>query len=174
MQTEFRAVYTNEIPAAYQIIVQRTEWLNAKGIVQWLRPIPEQIIEQRQADGQLFGYWVDQQLVAVVSLLRASVAQWDNDLFTGSYLFVATLASDVTHIGHGYGAKCLKASETYAQKNRYEMLYLDCLDNAGVLPAFYATHEFQKIAEKQLEQAGKKISLFLMAKKLGLYDRPDA
>ncbi len=172
MQTEFRAVYTNEIPAAYQIILERTDWLNAKGIIQWLRPIPEPIIQQRQADGQLFGYWVDQQLVAVVSLLKASVAQWDSALFTDTYLFVATLASDVTRIGSSDGAKCLQAAETYAQQNNYEKLYLDCIDNAGVLPAFYTAHGFQKTAEKQLEYKGKAISLFLMTKKLRVHDDP--
>src|SRR5258706_16453569 len=102
MESVFRHITVDEISEGYQLIVERTNWLNQRGIQQWNQPIPETVIRQRQAEGNFYGYWVDGALVVVACLLEQSVTAWDDQLH-GRYLYLATLASRVTRAGQGYG-----------------------------------------------------------------------
>ena len=147
MKTEFRCLTVEEIPAGYRLVVERTDWLNQKGIRQWDEPLPEAIFRQRQADGSLYGYWVEDELVAVVSLLGRSVSDW-GDRLQGSYLYLATLVSAVRYVGQGYGSGCVKAACEYAGKMGCGTVYLDCVDTLGALPAFYRKLGFEQIGEK--------------------------
>jgi hypothetical protein len=61
--------------------------LNQKGISQWSQPIPEHVILDRQKAGRFFGYWSNEELVAVVCLLDKSVSDW-KDLLQGKYFYM--------------------------------------------------------------------------------------
>jgi len=137
MSKNFRKIEASEIQAGYQIIVDRTNWLNERGIHQWFKPIPYEVIDQRQQAGNFFGYWVQSELHAVVCLLDKSVSDWGN-LLTGKYLYMATLASALQHKDQGYGAECVLEACEYSRKNGFEKIYLDCADNHGMLPRFYS------------------------------------
>lgn len=159
MEPIFRRITPDEITEGYQLIVERTNWLNQKGIRQWNEPIPERVIRQRQADGNFYGYWNDNQLMAVVCLLKKSVTEW-GDKLQGKYLYLATLASSIIHAGQGYGSKCVLSACEHAQRENYERIYLDCVDNAKALPRFYLQLGFQQIGE-QIEPDGRQEVLMM-------------
>ncbi len=147
MESVFRHITVDEISEGYQLIVERTNWLNQRGIQQWNKPIPETVLKQRQAEGNFYGYWVDGALMVVVCLLEHSVTDWGDKLY-GRYLYLATLASYVAHAGQGYGSSCVMAACEYARQAGYERIYLDCVDNARALPNFYLRLGFQQIGEQ--------------------------
>jgi GNAT superfamily N-acetyltransferase len=147
MKCVFRKIEGSEIKAAYSIIVGRTNWLNEQGIPQWPMPIPESIIVSRQQAGNFFGFWKGDELMAVVCLLEKNVSDWGNSLH-GKYLYMATLTSDVRNKGKHYGQQCAIAAYQYAKENGYERMYLDCVDNQGRLPEFYAQLGFEIIDKK--------------------------
>ena len=152
MKNVFRKIETVEIEACYNIIVGRTNWLNKQGIRQWSQPIPENVILERQKAGRLFGYWSNDELVAVVCLLDKSVSNW-KDLLQGKYLYMATLASDIRYKGRKFGQDCAVAACQYAKENGYEKIYLDCIDNQGALPNFYTKLGYKIIEKKKSEDS---------------------
>ena len=162
MENAFRQIADGEIAAGYRLIVERTDWLNQNGIRQWPRPIPEAIIRQRQADGNFYGYWVDDELMAVVCLLKHSATAW-GDLLHGNYLVLASLVSSLAQAGRGHGRSCLLQACEYTRRAGYEKLYLDCVDNAGALPGYYARLGFLPV-ETQTLPDGRRV--VLMAKVL--------
>ena len=143
----FGKLAAGEIEEGYNIIIGRTNWLNQKGIRQWSAPIPEAVIRQRQKAGMLFGYWVNDELVAVVCLLDKSISDW-GDKINGKYLYMATLVSDIRYLGRKYGWACATEAFTYAAESNYEKIYLDCVDNEGVLPDFYTQLGFDILDRK--------------------------
>jgi len=162
MESIFRPLRLDEIPEGYRLIVARTDWLNQKGIRQWPAPIPEEVIRRRQAAGGFFGYWAGKELAAVVCLLGQVPPVW-GDRLQASHLYLATLASAVAYAGRGYGYQCVLAACEYARQAGYERIYLDCVDNARALPAFYQRLGFRQIAARS-EPDGRQV--VLMSRKL--------
>jgi len=68
VETCFRPVAPEEIDAAYQVYLEVFEWLNAKGVRQWLRALPRQIFVDRQQRGELLAHFSGGRPVAVVTL----------------------------------------------------------------------------------------------------------
>src|ERR1022692_4272143 len=68
MNTLFRKVSIEEVSAAHFAYMSVYEWLNAKGVRQWLRPLSQETFVDRQRDGQLFGLYIDKRMAAVVTL----------------------------------------------------------------------------------------------------------
>ncbi|OGV81075.1 MAG: hypothetical protein A3K19_17360 [Lentisphaerae bacterium RIFOXYB12_FULL_65_16] len=149
MDNVFRKIEIHQFDDAYRIIVERTHWLQQKGVSQWNSVIPEDVIRRRQQDGRLFGYWVEGELCAVVSLLAQGTAGWTT-AFEGRYLFLATLASSVQRKGGRVGRECVLAACAHAHDAGYERIYLDCVDNAGALPGFYAALGFIALERKTI------------------------
>lgn len=162
MENVFRQIAAGEIAAGYLLIVGRTDWLNQKGIRQWHRPIPETVIRKRQADGDFYGYWVNDELMAVVCLLEYSVTAW-GDLLQGRYLVLASLVSSLAHAGQGHGRQCVLQACEYARLAGYERVYLDCVDNAGVLPNYYSHLGFLQMGSQTMPDGRQDV---LMAKDL--------
>ena len=158
----FRRLEANEIAHGHAILVGRTNWLNQRGIRQWAQPIPEAVLRERCRAGSVFGYWVLDELVAVVCLLEQGSAEWIARL-SGRYLYLATLASDVRHKGKGYGQACVADACRHAQERGYDKVYLDCMEHAGALPSFYARLGFEVLAKKRLPEA---LTSVLMVKRL--------
>ena len=152
MKNVFRKIEDVEIKASYNIIVGRTNWLNKQGIRQWSQPIPENVILERQKAGRFFGYWSNDELVAVVCLLDKSVSNW-KDLLQGKYLYMATLASDIRYKGRKFGQDCAVAACQYAKENNKKKIYLDCIDNQSALPNFYTKLGYKIIEKKKSEDS---------------------
>ena len=162
MEPVFRRIMQDEIAEGYQLIVERTDWLNQKGIQQWKRPIPDSIIRQRQAEGHFYGYWVGGVLMAVVCLLEKSILDW-GDKLPVKLLCLATLASRLSYAGYGHGSNCVMSACEHARQMGYKKIYLDCVDNAKALPDFYIKLGFRQIGEQVIPSGWRVI---LMSKDL--------
>lgn len=162
MPALFRRISDDEFAAGYGLIVERTAWLKEQGIQQWPAPIPEAVICNRQAAGEFYGYWVDDELMAVACLLEKSVADW-GDRLQGKYRYLATLASRLSHAGQGHGGACVLQACEHARQAGCGKVYLDCIDNAGALPRFYARLGFTPVDEQRLTNGWKDV---LMARDL--------
>jgi hypothetical protein len=59
MNTSFRRITSEEVGAAHSTYISVYEWLNAKGVRQWLRALSQETFAERQRDGQLFALYVE-------------------------------------------------------------------------------------------------------------------
>src|SRR5580658_2865970 len=64
----FRRIRIEEVGVAHSAYVEVYDWLNAKGVRQWLRALTAETFAERQRDGQLFALCVDDRMAAVVTL----------------------------------------------------------------------------------------------------------
>src|SRR5664279_4064553 len=89
----FRRLESSDLDAALAILVEVTQWLQTKGVRQWIQPIPREIYEKRVAQGENYGLFVDKELAAVVSLMNYRPEYWSEQLPEAGYRWMATLAS---------------------------------------------------------------------------------
>jgi predicted N-acetyltransferase YhbS len=148
---QFRRLLPEEFDAAMGIIVEVTDWLLSKGIRQWLQPIPAEIYQTRQEQGENYGLFADDELAAVVSLLDYRPPYWEEYLPETPYKWLATLASSRRFKGQGLGELTIGKAELFLADEGYEEIYLDCFYGQGVLPQFYGALGYEQIARRDLE-----------------------
>src|SRR5436190_4311581 len=90
--SEFRQLSPTELDLGYAVYLSAFEWLNANGIRQWLVPLPRSVYEARQARGENYGLFVDNQLAVIVSLYPGTPPEWADVLTESETWWVHTLA----------------------------------------------------------------------------------
>lgn len=124
---------------AYDIVVRATEWLNAKGVRQWDKPVPVETYQERHDAGLNHGYFVGDELVAVMTLKRDVPSYWQGVReFEEPFRWLSTFAIDRARAGSGLGPAALRAAEDYLRERGVPRIYLDCVDREGALPRFYS------------------------------------
>jgi GNAT superfamily N-acetyltransferase len=163
--SDFRQLSLNELDLGYSVYLSAFEWLKAQGIRQWLVPLPRSVYEARQARGENYGLFVDDQLAVIVSLGPGTPAGWADVLTEPQTWWVHTLAAGPDHRGRGLGARTLQRATAHLQERGLPEVYLDCL--AGVLPAYYARLGFAQLGAKDITYpSGNTFPMVLMKKDL--------
>lgn len=163
----FRQLNIDELDAAYSILEEVTNWLLARGVRQWMQPLPFETYRQRQRQGENFGLFVDGDLAAVVSLLDDRPAYWDAYLPETPFKWLATIASSRRYKGQSLGQLIIEEAERLLSESGVEEIYLDCIYGDGILPKYYDLLGFEQIARADLEFAFGTFDSVLMRKVLG-------
>jgi ribosomal protein S18 acetylase RimI-like enzyme len=145
MMLRFTRIEEPEFDRMYKIIQDATTWLHDKGIHQWDRPIPEGIMRRRVAAQTVYGLWVDDNLVCVVSLLARYPAGWE-PIQDADYHFISTMALDPEYRHKQLGKTCLEMGIAQLVEGGEKNIYLDCVDNQDVLPRYYEQAGFHRVA----------------------------
>ncbi|MCC7407150.1 MAG: GNAT family N-acetyltransferase [Phycisphaeraceae bacterium] len=134
-----------EFESCYAVLTRVTDWLNARGIRQWLRPLPRSVYERWQRQGCNYHYLVEGKLAAVVSLVTQVDQEWQTHTGPEPVLWVHALAVERTFAGRGIGRSVMQA----ITQLRQQPLWLTCVNHQGFLPAYYRELGFTQVAEEQ-------------------------
>ena len=162
----FRRLESSDLDAALAILVEVTQWLQTKGVRQWIQPIPREIYEKRVAQGENYGLFVDKELAAVVSLMNYRPEYWSEHLPETGYRWMATLASARKFKGQRLGELTISEAEHFLRFDRVPAIYLDCVYGDGALAKFYSDLGYQTVARKDVSFPWGTFDSVLMRKKL--------
>ena len=73
----FRILFHSELEDGYKILCDASEWLNSKGIKQWIRPLPKEIYKKWHDKNQNFGLFFKDELAVVLSLVQEKADKWE-------------------------------------------------------------------------------------------------
>ena len=145
---EFRKLGAEDLGAAHAIVVAATDWLNARGIVQWTRPIPLEDYAQRQVAGHNFGLFDGDRLVAVMTLAPSVPERWRDRDYLQPFLWLSTLA--VAADARGQGRRAIEHAEAYGRSEGLAAIYLDCVDRDDALPSIYRAAGYTLLEAKEV------------------------
>lgn len=165
----FRRLRSAEFENAYAIVSEVTAWLADRGIRQWHAPLPRPLYEQRHAQGENYGLFVDGELAAVVSLLTERPEYWAEALPESNLRWLATLASARKFSGQKLGELAMSEAENFMAQEGVPELYLDCVYGSGKLPQFYASLGYKEVARKDLVFEWGTFDSVLMTKRLAQF-----
>lgn len=168
MSPSFRKVRDDELDAAYAIYLEVFDWLNAKGVRQWLRPVPRELFMQRQGDGQLFALYLHGRIAAVVTVAFEVNSYWPEAAGAAPQWWIKTLAVARQWSGKGVGPRVLSECEAFIRAAGASEVFLDCVD-VGFLPAFYAKLGYEGLRQKEITYpSGNSFPMVLMRKRIPL------
>jgi RimJ/RimL family protein N-acetyltransferase/GNAT superfamily N-acetyltransferase len=145
----FRPLTAAEEDAGYQVICETVDWLRAKGIDQWRKPLPREVYAARQERGENFGLFVGGELAVILSLLNGVPEKyWRNEVPIRDSLWLSTLATANRFRGRGLGRQAVIQA---AQRQSGRNVYLDC--RPGWLVQFYESLGFVALYQKRIDYA---------------------
>ncbi len=162
----FRQLTPDELPQAYVIICQVTDWLLKKGIQQWRIPLPLEIYQKRHQQGQNYGLFINRELAAVTSLMQEWPVVWQEYQPHKHFIWLATLASAIKFKGKDLGNLTIQEVEIWAKDAGITHIYLDCYATTGFLPRYYEAAKFQSLTRKQIQYNSTVYDTLLMVKQL--------
>lgn len=166
MTASFRQVVVSEVGDAHATYVEVFEWLKAKRVRQWLRAVPREEFVERQRKGELFAYYMDDRLAAVVMLAIEDSSHWPEKIGTDRHRWIKSLAVARRCGGAGVGKRVMQESEAMIRHAGGVEVFLDCVD-AGFLPAYYARLSYEELGRKDITYpSGNTFPMVLMRKSL--------
>jgi GNAT superfamily N-acetyltransferase len=145
----FRLLTRAESAAAYNIVKQAVNRLLIRHLPAWL--VPYQTYAQRQANGENYGVFLDQQLGAVVTLSASYHPQdWAEYVPETDVIWLGTLCVADQFRGQGLGRDTLMQAEAFLRAQGRQAVWLDCYYGNGFLPAYYQAFGYTWIARKAL------------------------
>lgn len=166
---QFHPVTQQEIGAAYGLYLEVAAWLRAKGLRQWLRPLPEDEFRGRQSRGELFAGHLENRIVAIVTIAFEEDPDWPEVVGPGKNWWIKTLAVSRACRGQDIGAQLMKASEAHLVQSGAREVWLECVD-AGFLPDYYARLGYEVIKRKTITYpSGNTFPVALMRKDCSPY-----
>lgn len=164
MNTSLHKVGNAEIDPAYSAYMGVYDWLNAKGVRQWLRPLSKEVFAQRQRNGELFALRAGNRLVAVVTIAFETNTHWPEILGEDRHWWIKSVAVVREWSGAGVGNQVMAESEALARKTGASEIFLDCVD-AGFLPPYYKRLGYATVGEKTITYpSGNSFPMVLMKK----------
>ena len=166
MGASFRQVVGAEIDDAYATYLEVFEWLNAKGVRQWLRALPREALVEHQRRGELFAYHIDGPMAAMVTLAFENSPYWAEEIGADQHWWIKSLAVARRWRGARVGERVMQQSEASIRSAGAAEAFLDCVD-AGFLPGYYARLGYRELARKQITYpSGNTFPMVLMRKNL--------
>ncbi len=149
MNADFRQIDRSQVDEAYAAYLGVFEWLNAKGVRQWLRALPHEEFLERERKGELFACYIDQKIAAIVTLAFEAGSYWADEMGSDARWWIKTLAVVRTWRGAGVGTLAMRGCEARVWGLRAPEVFLDCVD-AGFLPGYYAGLGYTVLARKDI------------------------
>jgi len=162
----FRHVTASEVSEAHAVYLEVFEWLNAKGVRQWLRALPHEVFVARQCRGELFAQYIDGRLAAVVTLAREDSSYWEAEIGKNQSWWINSLAVGRECRSARVGERMMQQSEAFISNAGAATAFLDCVDT-GFLPGYYTRLDYDELGRKEITYpSGNTFPMVLMRKKL--------
>jgi GNAT superfamily N-acetyltransferase len=161
----FRQLSQSEGDLGYEIYLAAFNWLNTNGIRQWLVPLRRSDYEDRQECEENYGLFIGDELAVIVSLTQRIPNEWADVLSKKQIWWMQTLVTAQNFRGKNLGKFTMQMIETYLAGQKICELYLDCVDVAGFLPAFYSDLSFVKIKQRNITYPSGNTFLMVLMKK---------
>jgi hypothetical protein len=161
----FRRLTTDEFDAAYAIICEVTEWLLAKGLLQWERSFPVDRYRERHNEGRNYGLFVGDELAVIGSLMPALPLYWGDFPAEKPMIWLSTLATALNVKGQNLGYRMLSEVESHCRTQGIANIYIDCA--YGFLPAYYEAAGYQWITRHLFRFPHQDFDAVLMKKVVG-------
>jgi ribosomal protein S18 acetylase RimI-like enzyme len=163
---EFRAVTAVETSEAYALYREVFDWLQAKGVRQWLRALPPEEFRERQARGELFAFFLGGEMRAMVTLAFEQDLDWKKYLTPEKRWWIKSLAVARAHGGRAMGEHLLQRGEAQLAAAGATEAYLECVDT-GFLPGYYARLGYEVLQRADITYpSGNTFPVCLMRKAL--------
>ena len=166
MKASFRRVVGSEIDDAYTTYLEVFAWLRAKGVRQWLRALSREAFVELQRRGELFAYYLDDRLAAVVTLAFENSTYWSGEIGVDRRWWIKSLAVARRCRGTEVGGRVMQESEALIRRAGAAEAFLDCVD-AGFLPDYYTRLGYEELGRKDITYpSGNTFPMVLMRKSL--------
>ena len=166
MNASFHKINIEEVSAAHSAYMGVYEWLNAKGVRQWLRALSPETFVERQRDGQLFALYVDDRVAAVVTIAFEAGTYWLETIGHEGRWWVKSLAVVRAWRGAGVGKRVMRECEGVVRDAGANEIFLDCVAT-GFLQPYYAGLGYEALAHKDITYpSGYTFPMVLMRKGL--------
>lgn len=153
-----RVVEDSELTACFDLLQRVGIALKRAGRKQRVATLPFETYEHWQQFGWNFLVESENQLVGIFSLPLVSLVDWPECTPNQPVQCLRTLAIAPEWQKKGYGRFAIQAALNLVNNRP---LYLDCVE--GVLPAFYASVGFERLATRSIEfKPGMLQSIVLM------------
>ena len=165
MKPDFRQVVGSEVDEAYAVYLEVFEWLNAKGVRQWLQALPREVFVERQRQGELFAHYIEDRIAAVVTVAFDTNPYWSEEIGGDRSWWIWTLAVARRYSGARVGEQVMQECETRIRGAGAADAFLDCV--AGFLPGYYRRLGYEVLGRKDTTfPSGNTLPMVLMRKKL--------
>jgi ribosomal protein S18 acetylase RimI-like enzyme len=161
--TDFRRLDDDDVDAAVAILAAASEWLLARGIIQWTTAYPRELYQKLQDRGENFGLFEDGRLVAIVTL-TAAPPEWQAELAGLDVRWMSKLAVAPDCHGRGLGRLLAEHALEQLRRENVSRAWLDCRN--GPLVAFYESLGFSRVTAKVVEFPDVTLELVLMKREL--------
>jgi len=160
-----RQLASSEADSGYAVYLAAFRWLNDKGIRQWLVPQQRDVYDRRQKRGENFGLFMGGDLAVVLSLVQGTPAEWADVVSERETWWLHNLSTAPNFRGRRLGEVAVRMACEHLAIAGINVVYLDCVDVAGFLPAFYERLGFAKIGERTITYpSGNSFPMVLMSK----------
>ena len=149
---EFLRLKDINVENAYEIIRRRFDYLEKKGIKQYLAPYPPyETFKKRQEDGLNFGLYISGKLNGIVTLMNSFPDEWEEIRLNGRFLWICSLFTSKEARGQNIGSVLIDKVEEYAKSMSFDFLILDCyINETGFLVQYYKKLGFKEIKRKEV------------------------
>jgi ribosomal protein S18 acetylase RimI-like enzyme len=161
-----RQLASSEADSGYAVYLAAFRWLNDQGIRQWLVPQQRDIFDRRQERGENYGLFIGGDLAVVLSLVQSTPAEWADVISERETWWLHNLATAQNFRGRRLGEGAVRMACERLVVAGVNVIYLDCVDVAGFLPAFYERLGFEKVTERNIAYpSGNSFPMVLMRSK---------
>jgi ribosomal protein S18 acetylase RimI-like enzyme len=162
-----RRLQDEEFDQAYNIYLDAFEWLKLKGVRQWLVPISRTTYQERHLRGENFGYFISGKLCAIVTIANMPMKYWTTQLGDVPRWWISMLTVSASRRGMSIGREVVRAVEEYVHTLNGEEIFLDCVDEKGFLPLYYASLGYSVVARQEITYpSGNTFPMALMRKEI--------
>ena len=165
-----RALRPDEASHGYAVYLQAFAWLEAKGIRQWLIRYPEEKFMARVLRGESFGLFVGGEVAVILALALESSPYWLEATGPNPVWWLSTIATASQFRGRQLGRYAINAAVRRLSAAGADVVFLDCVDNRGALPALYQQEGFAALARKPIRYpSGNTFPMVLMQRTVPRY-----
>ena len=142
----FRKIEKDEIPEMFNLIIERIQWMDKKGIKQWNitnyeKVYPQSYYEEKRKKGEVFVL----QDIATGQIVSAAILQESDERWSDK-ISALYLHNFVAKIGEkGVGSIFIKEAEKYAIQKGKKYFRLDSAKDNTQLSRFYEDLGFIKV-----------------------------
>lgn len=162
----FQQITSDQVEDAHTVYLEVFDWLKAKGVRQWLRPISREAFVERHLRGELFALSSDNSLAAIVTLAFEVNSYWPDEVGKNCRWWIKSLGVVRRCHNAGIGRRMMEAGENHLRTTGAVDVFLDCVDG-GFLPAYYEHLGYEEISRKDITYpSGNTFPMVLMRKHL--------
>ena len=148
---ELRKLRSRELDSGYAVLIEAYDWLNSRGSGQWPHRFPYKKYRRWQERGLNYGFFSDDKLATVLSLVEETDDRWRDYLSGACVMWVRAVAGSNRHRKKGFGRLAIQAAVHRIVFEQGRPLFLHCFKGSGFLPDYYGRLGFKALSETELD-----------------------